>query len=53
MYIPTRHTEILNHKIFLTHDIPVKHKPYGVSPSKLQVIKALIDDMLAKDIIEI
>lgn len=45
-------TDLLNHKIFLTHDVPLKQRPYKVSPSKLEIIKELVDDMLAKGVIE-
>lgn len=45
-------TEVLAHKIYLSHDLPIKQKPYRVSPAKLQVIKEQVDDMLKRNIIE-
>ncbi|XP_051793893.1 uncharacterized protein LOC127530652 [Acanthochromis polyacanthus] len=45
-------TEVLTHKIYLSHDLPIKQKPYRVSPAKLQVIKEHVDDMLKRNIIE-
>ncbi|GAA6085733.1 uncharacterized protein LOC113073276, partial [Tachysurus ichikawai] len=39
-------------KIYLTQELPIKQKPYNVSPAKLQVQKELIKEMLAADIIE-
>nr|XP_054598745.1 uncharacterized protein LOC129163840 [Nothobranchius furzeri] len=45
-------TNLLTHKIFLTHNVPIKQKPYRVSPFKLQVIKEHVQEMLEKDIIE-
>ena len=45
-------TNILTHKMFLTHNMPIKQKAYRVSPSKLQVIKDHVEEMLEKDIIE-
>lgn len=45
-------TGVLQHKIFLTHQVPIKQKPYRVSPSNLQVIKEHVQKMLEKDIIE-
>lgn len=40
-------TRILKHKILFTVDIP-----YRVSPAKLTVLKELVEEMLADDIIE-
>lgn len=45
-------TNVLTHKIYLSHDVPIKQKPYRVSPAKPQLIKEHVDDMLEKDIIE-
>ncbi len=45
-------TSVLTHKIFLTHEVPIKQKPYCVPPSKLQMMKELVEEMLEKDIIE-
>ena len=45
-------TDVLKHKIFLTQDMPIKQKAYRVSPSKLRIMKKLIDEMLAADVIE-
>ncbi len=46
------HTKLLCHQIFATQEVPVKQKPYRVSPTKLKVMKELIDEMLAAEVIE-
>ncbi|KAI2647959.1 Retrovirus-related Pol polyprotein from transposon 17.6 [Labeo rohita] len=46
------HTKLLSHQIFLTQEVPVKQKPYRVSPAKLKAMKELIDEMLAAEVIE-
>ena len=45
-------TEILKHQIFLNNPLPIRQKPYQVSPPKLKVMKELIDDMLKDEVIE-
>ena len=45
-------TEILKHQIFLTNPVPIRQKPYRVSPPKQKVMKELIEDMLQDDVIE-
>lgn len=45
-------TKVLTHKIFLSNHMPIKQKPYRVSPTKLQIIKEHVEEMLEKDIIE-
>lgn len=44
--------EVLPHKIFITQDIPIKQRPYQLSPANLQVMKELIEEMLEMDVIE-
>lgn len=41
-----------SHKISLTHKVAPKQKPYRVLPSKLQVVKEHVEEVLNKDIIE-
>lgn len=43
---------MLTHKIYLTHEVPIKQKPYRVSPTKLKIIKEQVEEMLEKDVIE-
>ena len=46
-------TGLLKHKIHLTPDnIPVKQKPYRLSPAKYRIQHELIQEMLDKDVIE-
>ncbi|KAE8297832.1 Retrovirus-related Pol polyprotein from transposon 17.6 Protease [Larimichthys crocea] len=45
-------TGILKHQIFLTSPVPIRQKPYRVSPPKQKVMKELIEDMLKDDVIE-
>ncbi|XP_045569661.1 uncharacterized protein [Salmo salar] len=45
-------TGLLKHKIFLTQEMPIKQKPYRLSPAKLIIQKGLINDMLTQNIIE-
>lgn len=45
-------TKLLNHNICLTHEMPVKQKPYRVSPTKQKIMKELIDEMLTTGVIE-
>lgn len=44
-------TIVLTHQIYVTQDIPIKQKPYCVSPTKQKVIKQLIDEMINADVI--
>lgn len=46
------HTKLLNHQIFLTEDVPVKSKPYRVSPSKMKIVQELVEEMLTVGVIE-
>jgi len=47
-------TSVLTHRVYVTQDVPIRQKPYRVSPTKQKVIviKELIDEMLAADVIE-
>ena len=45
-------TDILTHKIYLANEVPIKQKPYRVSPTKLRLIKEQVGEMLEKNIIE-
>ncbi|KAL2091743.1 hypothetical protein ACEWY4_011541 [Coilia grayii] len=45
-------TTVLRHHIVLTQGIPIRQKPYRISPAKQAVVKGLVQDMLDKDIIE-
>lgn len=45
-------TNVLTHTIYLIQEMPIKQKPYRVSPTKQKVMKDLIDEMLMADIIE-
>ena len=45
-------TGILKHSIYLNQGVPIKQKPYRVSPPKLKVMKGLIDEMLRDNVIE-
>ena len=44
-------TNVLAHKITLSHDMPVKQKPYRCSPAKLQELKAHVEEMLEEGVI--
>uniref|UniRef100_A0A8C1GVQ7 Reverse transcriptase domain-containing protein n=1 Tax=Cyprinus carpio TaxID=7962 RepID=A0A8C1GVQ7_CYPCA len=45
-------TSVLTHRVYVNQDVPIRQKPYRVSPTKQKVIKQLIDEMLAADVIE-
>ncbi|KAI2664186.1 Retrovirus-related Pol polyprotein [Labeo rohita] len=45
-------TSVLTHRIYVTQDVPIKQKPYRVSPTRQKVIKQLIDKMIEADVIE-
>ncbi len=45
-------TNVLTHRIYITQAVPIKQKPYRVSPTKQKIIQQLIDEMLAADVIE-
>ncbi len=40
------------HQIYLTQDIPIKQKPYRISPTKQKVNKQLIYKMIYVDVTE-
>ncbi len=44
-------TNVLTHKITLSHDMPIKQKPYRCSPAKLQELKAHVEEMLGEGVI--
>lgn len=45
-------TLVVQHKIVLTDDIPLKSCPYRVSPLKKQIVEEYVDQMLRDNIIE-
>ncbi|KAL0153431.1 hypothetical protein M9458_051269 [Cirrhinus mrigala] len=45
-------TSVVQHKITLTDDIPLKSRAYRVSPIKKEIIEEQVDQMLQDDIIE-
>ncbi|KAI2644983.1 Transposon Ty3-I Gag-Pol polyprotein [Labeo rohita] len=47
-----RKTSVVQHKITLTDDIPLKSRAYRVSPIKKQIIEQHVDQMLQDNIIE-
>lgn len=44
-------TNVLTHRILLSHNMPIRQKPYRCSPAKLQEVKGHIDQMLADGVI--
>lgn len=44
-------TGLLKHRIFLTDEMPIKQKPYHLSPPKQKVLKELLDEMLENNVV--
>ncbi len=45
-------TEVLEHRIYTTHQVPIKQRPYRTTPAKQAVIKEQLEEMLAAGIVE-
>ncbi len=45
-------TEVLEHRIYTTHQVPIKQRPYRITPAKQAVIKEQLEEMLAAGIVE-
>ncbi|XP_060796136.1 uncharacterized protein LOC132898493 [Neoarius graeffei] len=45
-------TNVLSHKIYVTQNIPIRQKPYRVSPVKQKIMEDLIREMLEAGVIE-
>ncbi len=48
----TGRTKVLQHQIYSTVNVPIKQKPYRMSPTKQAIIKEQLEGMLSSGIIE-
>lgn len=45
-------TNVLSHKIYVSHEVPIRQKPYRASPVKQKIMDDLIQEMLKAGVIE-
>lgn len=39
-------TNVLQHQLYITHPVPIKQRPYRLTPSKQTVVKEQLEEML-------
>lgn len=45
-------TDVLQHHLYITHPVPLKQRPYRMSPSKQAVVREQLEEMLKAGIVE-
>lgn len=45
-------TDVLQHHLYITHPVPIKQRPYRISPSKQAVVREQLEEMLNSGIVE-
>ncbi|RXN02784.1 reverse ribonuclease integrase [Labeo rohita] len=45
-------TDVLQHRLYVTHPVPIKQRPYRMSPSKQAVVREQLEEMLKAGIVE-
>lgn len=46
------HTDVLQHRIYLTQQVPIKQRPYRMSPAKQAVVEKQLEEMLSAGIVK-